>query len=80
VISVGELKELRTELLPIIGCRHKQNAEGFIQDLNRVGNIVVLLGNDRETNNETVAIARQQLRKCATVLHRSARKNGSHTE
>jgi hypothetical protein len=27
-----------------------------------------LLGNDRETNNKTMAIARQQLRKYATVL------------
>jgi hypothetical protein len=30
--------------------------------------IDLLLGNDRETHNETTAIARQQLRQYATVL------------
>jgi hypothetical protein len=36
-----------------------------------------LLGDNRETNKETMAVAMQQLRKYATVLEQAARNNGS---
>jgi hypothetical protein len=56
-----------TELLSIIGFLHKENTKGFIKDQIRIGDIILLLGNDHETNNEIEAISRQQLRKYARM-------------